>query len=337
VYGQRLDLATASEQGTDDLRLSTMGADGQQQFSGFAPSAAGISNREYTIVWRGDDAANDAFDVYAKRVYADQSLGDEDGDDDLQVSTLSDGGSAYGAVTTEVAAGPSDTYLAIWSGDTSGSGTLVEGEHEIFGQILTLGDPLPVDLASFTAAPSGEGIELSWRTLSETNNDRFEVQRRSGNAAKQSGIWQTVGTVSGAGTTTEAQDYRFLDRDLPYAADEMVYRLQQVDVDGTSRLSEEVRVDRAGVTRLELLATFPNPARTVTTVQFAIPESLDRTTDVRLMLYDVLGRKVRDARIGSVRGRYEVRMRLDGLASGVYFLRLEAGAQMRTQKLTVLR
>ncbi|PEN11488.1 hypothetical protein CRI94_15765 [Longibacter salinarum] len=336
VYGQRLDLATASEKGTDDLRLSTMGPSGDVAFSGFAPAIAGISGREYVVAWRGDDSVDNSFEVHLQRVYADLAKGDEGGDDDALITSLSDGTSNYGAVTTAIAAGPSNSYLVVWSGDTSGS-TLVEGEHEIFGQILKLGEPLPVDLASFTAAPSGDGIELSWQTLSETNNDRFEVQRRAGDAAKQSGTWQTVGTVSGAGTTTEAQDYRFLDRDLPYVADEVVYRLQQVDVDGASSLSDEIRIDRSGVTRLELLATFPNPARTATTVQYAVPESVDRSTDVRLMLYDVLGRQVRDVRIGSARGRNEVRMRLDGLASGMYFLRLEAGGQVRTQKLTVVR
>ena len=336
IYGQRLDLATATEQGTDDLRLSTMGPNGQPQFSGFASSVAGISNREYTIVWRGDDPANDAFDVYVQRVYADRSLGDQDGDDDLQLSVLSDGGSAYGAVTAEIAAGPSDTYLVIWSGDTSGSGTLVEGEHEIFGQILSLGEPLPVELSTFGAQPNADGIRLVWQTLSETNNDRFEVQRRVDESGLSARVWHTVGTVRGQGTTTESVDYQFTDARVPYAADALVYRLRQVDVDGVETFSDEVRVTRSGVDALELLGTFPNPAHSVATVQFAVPTGTD-AEDVRLMLFDMLGRRVRSVQEGIRAGRNEIRLDVSGLAPGVYFLRLAAGSQIRTQKLTVVR
>jgi len=338
VYGQRLDLTTATEQGTDDLRLSTMGADGDAAFSGFSSSVAGISGREYTVVWRGDDASDDAFDVYLQRVYADLSSGDEDGDDDLQVSTLSDGSSAYGAVTPVVAKGAGDTYLAIWSGDTSGSGSLVEGEHEIFGQILSLGEPLPVELSTFTAQPAGDDIQLVWQTLSETNNDRFDVQRLEGAAGvKQGGVWATIGTVRGAGTTTDPVDYQFTDRDLPYAAENLVYRLRQIDTDGTATLSEEIRIGRSDVTRLELLSTFPNPARQRTTVRFAVPESEAEARDARLMLYDVLGRRVRVLEQGIRSGRNEIQLNVDGLAPGMYFLRLAAGQQVRTQKLTVVR
>jgi len=342
VYGQRLDLATASEQGTDDLRLSTMGADGQTAFSGFAPAVAGIGGREYTVLWRGDDAIDNAFDVYAQRVYADLALGDEDGDDDLQVSTLSDGGSTYGAVTAAVAAGPSDTYLAIWSGDTSGSGMLVEGEHEIFGQILSLGTPLPVEFSTVTVQPTGNDIQVAWQTLSETNNDRFDVQRRvlrSGEAkqATSGHSWQTIGTVPGGGTTADPTNYQFVDRALPYEADALGYRLQQVDVDGTATLSAEVWLDRSAVTRLELLATFPNPARGFATVQFAVPRSFDASDEVRLILYDMLGRRIRTVQQGIHTGRNEIRLNVANVAPGVYFLRLVAGSQIRTQKLTVVR
>jgi hypothetical protein len=44
-----------------------------------------------------------------------------------------------------------------------------------------------------------------------------------------------VGFVDGAGTTSEAQSYRFTDAQVPYEASEVTYRLTQVDTDGTTR------------------------------------------------------------------------------------------------------
>jgi len=80
--------------------------------------------------------------------------------------------------------------------------------------------PLPVELATFEAEPTSEAVQLRWQTAAETGNACFEVQRATpgnatpGNAAGEI-AWATVGQRSGAGTTTEAQAYRFTDRDLP--------------------------------------------------------------------------------------------------------------------------
>ena len=37
-------------------------------------------------------------------------------------------------------------------------------------------NPLPVELADFRAMPDGASTVLTWRTLSETGNDRFEIE-----------------------------------------------------------------------------------------------------------------------------------------------------------------
>jgi hypothetical protein len=71
-------------------------------------------------------------------------------------------------------------------------------------------------------------------------------------------------------------------------------------------------------------------------VRFAVPE--DRAADaVRLRLYDVLGRRVRTVRAEAEPGRHEHTLDVTGLSSGVYVLRLQAGGQTKTRKLTVVR
>jgi hypothetical protein len=333
VYAQRVDPATGTEIGTDDLRLSTMGADGATAFSGFSPAVANIAGREYGVVWRGDDTTDDAFEMHVQTVYADRALGDEGPEDDRLLTSLSGDAPRRGAVTGAIARSSDDTYLVVWSGDTVGDG-LVEGEHEIFGRIVGDGDPLPVELAGFEAASSGDAIQLTWRTLSETNSHRFEVQRR---AVARSAEWATLGTVRAAGTASGPVDYQFTDTRLPYAADEVVYRLRQVDVDGTASLSDELRVARSGVLRLELLAPFPNPTRTAATVRFAVPEFIRPGADGRLVLYDLLGRRVRVLDVGSRPGRQELQLDVSGLASGLYVLRLEVAGQQRTRRLAIVR
>jgi hypothetical protein len=122
-----------------------------------------------------------------------------------------------------------------------------------------------------------------------------------------------------------------------------MYRLRQVDTDGTETLSEAVEITRAAPTELQLQAPYPNPARSRATVRFTIPEGAgahaasrpDR--GVRLVLYDLLGRQVQTMNAPPEPGRHALRLDTSRLASGVYFVRLEAGHETRTRKLTVVR
>jgi hypothetical protein len=78
----------------------------------------------------------------------------------------------------------------------------------------------------------------------------------------------------------------------------------------------------------------PNPFRGSTTFSFAIPVQ----TDVKLTVYDAAGRLVTrlvdDTRVPGI---YQVPWTGNGLASGVYFARLRAGAFTKTQRMLLLK
>ena len=206
-------------------------------------------------------------------------------------------------------------------------------------QIASNTGALPVELAAFGAQRTGEeAVTVQWKTLSETNNAGFEVQRRSTAQASDSGVstggsWQSIATLNGAGTTDEPQSYRFEDANLPYEADSLAYRLRQIDADGTASLSEEVVIARP-VEAAELLPTYPNPARSTATVRFAVPER----QAMRIHLYDLLGRRVRTVVDTDAEGRTEQTLNVSDLASGTYFLRMQTdGGVVDTQRITVVR
>lgn len=186
---------------------------------------------------------------------------------------------------------------------------------------------LPVEFAGFEAEFDDEAVQLSWATASEQNNAGFRVQRRYGETE-----WTTLGQVEGSGTTTQEQRYRFTDGDLPYEADSLTYRLKQIDTDGSTAFSDPITVER-GVDEVKLMGTYPNPVRQRATVRYALPER----QEVTVRLYDVLGRRVRTIVRAEQEGRHERQLDVSGLSSSVYFLRLRAGGQTRTQKLTVVQ
>ena len=86
-------------------------------------------------------------------------------------------------------------------------------------------------------------------------------------------------------------------------------------------------------------SNFPNPFNPNTTIRFALPANVQ----VELTLYDMAGQKVATLLSGPRQaGIYSLQW--DGrddqgreLASGVYFYRLQAGAQVETRKLLLLR
>jgi len=68
---------------------------------------------------------------------------------------------------------------------------------------------------------------------------------------------------------------------------------------------------------------YPNPFNPSTTIQYQLPTA----SDVRLEVYDLLGRKVMTlVNTRQVAGTYSVQFNAAALASGVYFYRLQAGA-----------
>lgn len=82
------------------------------------------------------------------------------------------------------------------------------------------------------------------------------------------------------------------------------------------------------------LTSYPNPFRTQATIEYTLPE----TKDVRITVYDILGRRVSVLENDRMEaGRHRVRLDGDRLPSGVYFGRLQAGDETRTQKITVVR
>jgi surface protein/predicted outer membrane repeat protein len=83
-----------------------------------------------------------------------------------------------------------------------------------------------------------------------------------------------------------------------------------------------------------LKQNYPNPFNPTTVISYELPQS----ADVRLEVYDIAGRQVATLVNGQVAaGRHRVNFNASNLSSGVYLYRLEAGSQVMTKKLTILK
>jgi Secretion system C-terminal sorting domain/SprB repeat len=114
---------------------------------------------------------------------------------------------------------------------------------------------LPVTLTDFTAALANCQPVLTWKTATEINSDRFEIERNSINSS----TWTVVGVVAANGNTTNEITYHFTDRTVTSSSDQVLYRLKMVDRDGRAKYSKVLPVFiNCNTTRIRV---YPNPVQ----------------------------------------------------------------------------
>jgi len=95
-----------------------------------------------------------------------------------------------------------------------------------------------------------------------------------------------------------------------------------------------VRQSSLGSSKFALVQNYPNPFNPMTTIRYALPQR----SHVTLAVYNTLGQLVRTLVRGEEQaGDHEVKFDGSGLASGVYFYRLQAGGLVKTMKALILR
>jgi hypothetical protein len=100
---------------------------------------------------------------------------------------------------------------------------------------LNAGSPLPVEWGSIEALPASNIVEINWTTLSEINNDYFEIERSLDGL-----LWTVIGRETGHGNSNFAVNYTHKDSSPVQGL--LYYRIRQIDFNGHSELSEVVAV-----------------------------------------------------------------------------------------------
>ena len=200
--------------------------------------------------------------------------------------------------------------------------------------------PLPIQLGSFQASvnPAANNVTLTWTTISEINNYGFYVQRSAGSGF----VDLPDNFVHGSGTTLTPKQYQWIDRSMPSGT--YSYRLNQVDLDGSSHPTDAVKVTVGTATAVEngrtpmtfsLSQNYPNPFNPSTRITFSV-EKVGTTT---LKVYNILGEEVALLFTGGAEPGREYSVSFDGsaLANGAYFYSLTSGEKTSLKRMILLK
>ncbi|MCL6494339.1 MAG: T9SS type A sorting domain-containing protein [Ignavibacterium sp.] len=184
---------------------------------------------------------------------------------------------------------------------------------------------IPVELTNFSAEQINNTILLNWTTVTETNNLGFEIFR-----SFDLKNWEYIGFIPGFGTTTDKQNYSFIDSKINN--EQLYYKLKQVDLDGSFKFSEIISI-KILIKDFELKQNFPNPANPTTNISFSIPQR----SFVKINLYSSNGELVQQIiNEEKEKGIYSIEINLSNLASGVYFYRMITNTGYHSTKKLIL-
>jgi hypothetical protein len=218
------------------------------------------------------------------------------------------------SLATTFEASPNPTYFALGS--------------------LTPDNPLPVQLSSFTLTPRQRSIELVWQTESESENKGFIILRSESETGGYQEIASYLNTPAllGQGTTSSATRYRYVDSHNLQPGRAYWYKLVDIDFGGRRHEHQPMSVQTAFEYALD--QNYPNPFNPSTAIQF----SLEKPGKTVLEIYNTLGQKVATLVNGELSaGAHRYQWNASGLASGVYFYRLQSNEFVATKKMILVK
>lgn len=166
----------------------------------------------------------------------------------------------------------------------------------------------PVTLLSFEVTKNEKDTYLSWKTSTELNADKFEIER-SGDGV----IFKKIGNVKASGNSNTIKTYHFLDKNAAAngIGKRLFYRFAQLDLDGTIVYSPVRSIEFKQNTIS--IQVFPNPSVDVITIQAGIEQA-----DLNYLITDARGRKVSGGKLNNT----VTKVNISHLATGIYFIKI---------------
>ncbi len=189
--------------------------------------------------------------------------------------------------------------------------SLQPGDHLPHIDIGLVNGILPVQFLSFTASVERDHNFIQWSTSSEVNNKHFILERKI-----NGGSFKSIGTILGAGTSNEENDYSFKDLNIQPNGD-YYYRIKQVDFDEAFMFSNIITLNRLNSGKS--IDVYPNPVNNQLNLELHLDKVVEEYT---ISIYSITGKLVySEILFGSTKiESLELNIPFQGFLPGVYNL-----------------
>ncbi len=199
------------------------------------------------------------------------------------------------------------------------------------------GSVLPVEMTSFVAFGGDKQVTLNWKTESETNNSHFNLYR----STQEGQPGEVFARIDGCGNSATGKSYQYTDTRVQNGRT-YYYRIADVAMDGVEKLYPSVvmAIPSANAlggpipTKYALAQNFPNPFNPSTDITYGI----SKAGDVRLTIFDALGRQVQTLVNGyQTPNNYRIAFNASTLPSGTYYYTLSTKGFTTTKKMVLTK
>jgi hypothetical protein len=182
---------------------------------------------------------------------------------------------------------------------------------------------LPVELLSFTAQCEGNSVKLRWQTASELNSMFFDVEK------SRDGInWTLAERVTAAGNSTQTLDY--LATDIESINGVVYYRLNQLDLDGASKIYEPISAQCESDVDFSAVL-FPNPSSGKLTIEI----NNTKAQNVHIQICGTDGKSIMEGFYTIEAGITQVPFNLEILNAGMYTVKVQGESDSKTMKVVL--
>ncbi len=228
-----------------------------------------------------------------------------------------------GATPTTVAANSSATFTILFQATGSGprNATVTinnsDADEAVYSFAITGEATLitPVQLISFNGYLQGKNVNLQWKTAAELNNTGFYIER----ANSVNGPWQQIAHVN---STNRSGGDVYNYTDISLNAGVYVYRLQQIDTDGSNSYSSILVFNLNNVKNA--ISIFPNPVKDVVNI-YAYRQDLLNTS------FQVMAADGKLMAAGKINGT-QTNVACGNWKAGIYIVKFSDGSVQRIVK-----
>jgi hypothetical protein len=188
-------------------------------------------------------------------------------------------------------------------------------------------DLIGIEMTSFTAHQSSDGIVLAWRMESELDISHYVLKR-----ARLGSEYSVIATIPGKGNSPQPHRYTFIDGDIEQQASYR-YMLGAVSLNGKEGWVGPVSVTTRKMTpALRILSS--NPVREVFQMSYTMATSGWLDVEIR----DSAGRLVEMLSQGYFSpGEYEFGWSAESVSEGIYFIVVRGEKTTETRKAVLVR